>query len=122
MENGKSKIETVFDTLKSYVSTRINLIILKSTDKGAGVVSNVVLSILLFLLAFFFLFFLSFAAGVGLGRLFENNFLGFASVAGIYLLLIILLYIMREKWIKEPITNGMIKSMFGNKSGNEQDN
>ena len=60
----------------------------------------------------FFILFGSIALALGISQLLDSAYAGFLVVAGIYLLIGILIAVFNEKWIKEPVSNGVIKTIF----------
>ena len=59
----------------------------------------------------FALLFLSFAACLGLSELFDSYFIGFILVAGFYILVAILLYLIRER-LNTPVLKKLSKYYF----------
>lgn len=115
MEEEKSNVKQLVDEVQDYIKTRIDLATLTAVDKVSDGVSKAALYITLFLLSFFFLIFASTALALGIGDALENNWLGFLIVAGIYLLLCILIWSMKESWIIRPITDTIVKNFFSKK-------
>jgi hypothetical protein len=57
------------------------------------------------------LMFISIGGAWYLGEYLQSPSIGFLSVAGFYLLITIILYVNREKWIKLPIINAILKKI-----------
>ena len=111
-QNEKTHVENLFAHTREYLDTRINIIKLTAVDKGSSAVSAAAVYLGLAVISFFFLIFLSIGAALGISSALESSYAGFLIVAGIYLLLGVLLYVMQDKWVKTPIVNAMIKSIF----------
>lgn len=108
-----AKFNELKDHVKEYVQTRVDILTLTAADKGTKVVSNAVLySILGFIGVFFFLF-LNIGLALLLSDIIGNSYSGFLIISGFYLVLGIILFVMRDKWIKAPIVNTMLKAFFG---------
>ena len=106
------KIESLIDEGKRYVQTRIDEMKLAAADKSARILS---LTVSVFLTAaVFFLFFvlitvaLAFFVGDWLG----SRGLGFLIVSGLTLLSAIWIWSLRERWIRRPIRNALLRVLF----------
>ena len=68
MDNHKSSIESLFERVRSYIDTRIELIKLKTIDKTSSVISMIsTFHVVFIVFAIFFIFF-----HIGLARLIGN--------------------------------------------------
>jgi len=47
-----------------------------------------------------------------IGQTLEQPFLGFLIIGGFYLLLVLLVYANREKWIRTPVVNAFLKGVM----------
>lgn len=111
-EKEKTHVENLLSHTREYLDTKINILKLTAVDKGSNAVSSAAVYIGLAVISFFFLVFLSIGAALAISSALENAYAGFLIVAGIYLVLGILLYVMQDKWVKTPIVNAMIKSIL----------
>jgi hypothetical protein len=105
-------IKTLIDKSKDYLDTQIELTKLKTIDKSADVLSTVVVMISMIFIGALFIVFISIATALMLGRSLGAYQYGFYIVGGFYALILLLLYIQRDKWIKTPIANGLINKML----------
>src|SRR5665647_2064563 len=110
MENQSSPIESLIERVKSYVETRIDLLRLKAIDKSSSFLSLLISMIVVVLISFIFIMMLSIGVALLLGNLLGKLYYGFFIVAGFYLILGIVLFVFRNKWLKTPIANSMIKN------------
>ncbi|RYY44208.1 MAG: hypothetical protein EOO06_18525 [Chitinophagaceae bacterium] len=78
-------VNGLFEKAGDYLETRLDLVKLKTTRTTSDVV----------------------ATGKGLG---ETSY-GFFIVGGFYALVGIIFHLLREKWVKDPISNIIIKKM-----------
>jgi Putative Actinobacterial Holin-X, holin superfamily III len=108
-ENEKSKAEDLTDQVKDYLNDRTDLAVLKISDKVSDILSTLIAGLILGLIFFFFLLFSSFALAQWLSNFLENEYLGYFIVALFYLAIGLIVYFTKEKWIKIPITNMIIK-------------
>jgi hypothetical protein len=107
----KDKLEKMFTDVKDYAETRFDIVVLDAQDKATNVISSMASAAILGMLSLFILMFLSIGAAWALGEYLNSPSIGFFSVGGFYLLTALLLYINREKWIKLPIINGILKKI-----------
>lgn len=75
-------------------------------------VSELLKIVLIGFVAFLGVLFIAIAVAFSLGAYFENNAVGFLIVAGIFLLLLMVVYIFRKKIIEKPILSKMSDIYF----------
>ena len=112
MENQSSPVESLIDRVKSYVETRIDLLRLKAIDKSSSFLSLLISMVVVLLTGFIFVMLLSVAVALFLGECLGKAYYGFLIVAGFYLITGLVLYALRDKWLKKPIANSMIKNLM----------
>lgn len=107
MEEKENLLESLFEKLKSYITTRIELVKLKTIEKMSDVLST--LTIRLIILVIFSLLFLFLNLGIAfwLGELLGKIYFGFFIVSSIYLVMGLLILIFSKK-IKRSISNFII--------------
>jgi hypothetical protein len=105
-------IKTLIDESKDYLDTKIELTKLKAIDKSADVLSSVVVMVAMIFIGSLFILFTSIAMALLLGKMMGAYYYGFFAVGGFYALLVILIYLQRDKWIKTPIASGLINKML----------
>ena len=108
----KVKIEHLVSNVKEYAEERLKLIILNAYDKAGRLLSNTVSILILAVISFFVLLFVSFAMAWWIGQALEQPFLGFLIIGGVYLLLVLLVYVNREKWIRTPVINSFLNDVM----------
>ena len=115
-----SPLSEIPEHVKDYIKTQIDyykLVAAESIGKAAaGAATGVVLA----LFGYLFLLFLSVTAAIGIGTAAGKLYLGFLIVAGFYLLLAVLAYLLKDKLITTPIINAIIKKMAN--SGKKDEN
>jgi hypothetical protein len=112
MEKYNNHVESLFWHAEDYLETKAELFKLKAIDKSSDVISSIAARMVIAL--FVASFFLMFNIGVALliGHSMGEIYYGFFIVAGFYLIVIAILYSSRNKWLKAPINNLIIKSIF----------
>lgn len=118
MIDDTTPIDTLFERAEDYAKTTLKLVKLNAVDKSAEIVSSlfsllvvsmtVVLSIIIF----------SIGAALWVGKLLGDAFYGFFIIGAFYFLTAILLRIFRERWLKYPISNSIIKQLMKKKRHN----
>jgi len=107
----KSKIEKIFTDIKDYAETRVDIVVLNIQDKATSVMSSMASAVILGTLGLIVLLFISLGGAWYLGEYFHSPSIGFFSIAGFYLILAAILFINREKWIKMPIINAILRKI-----------
>lgn len=104
-------LESLFDRTTDYLETRTELIKLKAIRKGSEIASGLISKIVLGVLACFFLMMINIALGLWIGAMLEKTYLGFFIMAGVYLIAGLIIYACRDKWLKAPVANSIIKKI-----------
>ena len=112
MENESTPVESLIDRVKSYVETRIDLLKLKGIDKSSSFLSFLISMVVVILISFIAVMLLSVGVALLLGDLLGKAYYGFFIVAVLYIITGIVLYSNRNKWLKKPIANSMIKKLM----------
>ena len=112
MENFAEKtFSGLKNDISTYVETRLELMKLNTYERVAKTMAVFSYGIVLVLLAFFAILFLFLALGFFLGEILNSVALGFLLVVGMYLLLLGLILVFREK-ISARVTNEIITAMM----------
>lgn len=114
MEKTFARVEELADTIKEYVNTRIESVKLSAAEKTSAVMANVLAGVVVALVFVFFVIFASVALSLGLGEWIGKTWVGFVIVAGLYLLIGIIVWAARGKFIRLPLMNAMIRQLSGN--------
>ncbi len=105
-------IKTLIDKSKDYLETKIELTKLKTIDKSADILSTVVVTVSMLFVSFLLILFISLAAALFLGKMLGAYHYGFFIMGGFYAIILLVIYVKREKWIKTPIANELINKML----------
>ena len=111
-ENKEKDLEDIFNDAKDYVETRIEYTKLSALEKGSKIFADLITNaavIVSFILAFLFA---SFTLALYLSDVLGSYASGFGCVAGIYLLLSIIVYVTKDKYIEKVLVNMFIKRYF----------
>lgn len=120
-ESTDTLIEDVGESIgymRAYVEQEIESAKLTAAEKISIATSSVMTGFILALLAGLVFLFCSIALAFFLGSVFESVPLGFLSVAGIYLLVLLLVYIFRKRFITDKIVEAVIQFLFDDEEEN----
>ncbi|WP_298396888.1 hypothetical protein [Flavobacterium sp.] len=108
METFAKNKDLLFDKIEKYTDTSIDLIKLNAVEKSADVLSSLTSSIVVFIIFAMFTLFVNIGVSLFIGKLLNENYLGFLIVSTFYLVVGILVYYNRHKLIKTPLSNMII--------------
>ena len=108
----KERAADVFDYATEYLEARWNLGILNASEKTATTLSSLVAGIIVGIFGIIVLLFLSLGVAWMIGDAMNNYPAGFFIVAGFYAIVGIILYSIRDKFIKVPLVNSFIKNLY----------
>lgn len=111
MQDSRNQIETLFEKAVDYLETRLDLVKLKTTEKSSDVISSLVSNLILIIFLCLVLIMINIGVALFLGDLLGKNYYGFFVLAGFYILTGIVFYLFKDKWIKAPLSNTIIKKM-----------
>src|SRR5438128_275819 len=97
MKELKTKATELGESVTEYLHTYYKLSVLKETDKATGIGASVMSSLVVVFLGIFVLLFSGIALGIWLGEVLESPALGYLLVAGLYLLIIVILVLLRKR-------------------------
>ena len=115
-QDEEKRAEVFADTLKQqlteYMQLRLDLLKTDFTEKTALIVSKMITGVIVLVMLFMVMLFGSLATGFYFGNLLGSWVLGFAVVTGFYVLLIGLLFLVKDKLIQSPVANQIIDIMY----------
>lgn len=117
MDEQRNYFTEVKTVLQDYIQDRILLVKLQMAEKISSAAAGIVAGMLIGIIGFFILLFLSITAGFYFASLTGSNSWGFAIVAGIYLILLIIVFILKKTVIEKKVIGKTLQSFFGKKSG-----
>lgn len=107
-----NKAEEWVIQLKAYVNTEIELVKLTVAEKVSKVFSDLLALAFVGAFLLFFILFASLALAWLVGEWLDKSWAGFLIVAIFYLLLGIIAWYAREKLLRVPIMNAIIREIF----------
>lgn len=115
------KVEEMAGHFKAYIDTRIAQVKLGVAEKVSKVLAVIIAAMFVVFVFFFFMVFGSMAAAYAIGAWLGQTWLGFLVVALIYLLLGIITWAAKERLLRIPIMNAIIRQLFSNDATDEED-
>jgi hypothetical protein len=120
-ENKEKSIEDLYEDAKSYLDTKVEYGRLYLVEKVSKIFADVItnaLVIICFILAFLFA---TLTLALFLSNLLGSFTQGFGCVALFYLLLALIVYFTKDKFIEKAIINFTIKNYFNKLADKEED-
>ncbi len=108
MNTDATPIEALFEKAEDYGKTTVELLKLKAVNKSADLISSVAAQVVTFIVVALFVFIVSIGASLWLGEILGKNYYGFFAVAGFYALLAIAVYLFRNEWIKNRVSDSIV--------------
>ena len=117
MEEGKKGQKEHFfaeteELVEAYIKDRLLLVKMEAAEKGAKLAVHFVTGLVLMLLSFFILLFLSIMAGYYFSGLTGSEFYGFGIIAAFYVLILVIVLLLRKRYIFPFLINFIIKTIF----------
>lgn len=116
------KLEETMAHLKAYVNTRIEQAKLSAAARASDVFSVFIAKMLVSLFFFLFVVFASSAAAYAIGSYLGRTWLGFLVVAISYLVLGGIIWTARERLLRIPIMNAIIRRLFKDETESNEKN
>ena len=112
MEDTSIAIEQLFEKAKNYSQTSFEILKYETIDKSTEILSDLVVKIVISLIAATALILSNIALALYLGKILGENFLGFFAVSGFYLVLFIIVYIIKDSFIKVKVRESLINEIL----------
>lgn len=112
MDEQSGLIESLIEKGEQYGKTTLELLKLKTLDKSANVVSNLVSWLIVLIFAVLFFLILNIGVALWLGELLGKSYYGFFVVSGFYALLALIFSIFRKQIVKNPVNNSIITQVL----------
>lgn len=112
MENKPTNVEELFYKLKEYVDIRLDLFRLKSVNKISGILSTLMVVLILVILLFLVMICLTIGIALLIGAWLGKAYYGFFIIGGIYIIIGLVLYYGRDKYLKKPVSDKLIKELL----------
>lgn len=112
MEKTFAKAEELAGTMREYINTRIESVKLTAAEKSSALIGNAAAAIFALVVFSFFMIFGGVALSLLLGEWIGKSWAGFLIVAGLFLLISLVLWYGRERLIRIPVVNAIIRQLF----------
>jgi hypothetical protein len=112
MSDSAISFQSLIEKSQDYLETKMEIAKLKTIDKSSDVLSALVVLISVLFLGLLCFLFISIGLALYLGSLLGSPHTGFFIVGGLYGILLLIIYLLRDKWIKTPVSNLVIKKML----------
>jgi hypothetical protein len=113
-------IRTTVDNLRNlaqeYVETQVELLKVQAAEKISLLVSKIMAYMVLSFFLLFFLLFASIALAYVLSEWMGRPYAGFLTVAAIYLVLGVGIFRGRERLLRRPLLNAIVRELFREKT------
>lgn len=108
----QSKIEELTESIKKYINTRYELMVLKATEKASNIGAESLSALLILKIASLAILILSFATAFYISSSMGDSYSGFIIVGGAYFIITLILIGFRKSLLTKPFRNMIIKAMF----------
>lgn len=98
----------LIEQIKLYISLRMRHYKLSAGEKMIELFSTLTAGMIFWMIAFIIMIFGGFALAFWLGEIFQSPPIGFLMVTGIFILLIIIIYLFRQSLIFDPIARKLV--------------
>lgn len=116
MEDLATSVDMLYEKAKKYTETSAELLALKTVDKSADVLSSLITVVLIVIVVAMFTLFINVGLSLFIGTLLNEYYLGFIIISAFYLVLALVLYLFKDKFIKIPVTNLIIVKLLKSKN------
>ncbi|NDE10453.1 MAG: hypothetical protein EBZ95_07795 [Chitinophagia bacterium] len=114
------KAEELAIHIKEYIQTEIELIKLNFAEKLSKILSNFLAIIILIWILLLSILFASISLTFFIGEKIGKMSVGFFIVSLIYLLIAMVSWYLRERFIRIPILNGILRQLFDHENKAEE--
>ena len=112
METAFAKAEELAGTIKEYINTKIDSAKLNAAEKSSTIIANTLAGIIASVVFVLFIVFAGITIALVLGAWLGKIWAGFLIVTVVYLLLSYIVWFAREKIIRLPVMNNIIRQLF----------
>ena len=105
-------IETLFESIKEYGETHIDLVKLRMADRATDIISSLIANFLVLLALSMFMVILNIGIALLIGELLGKMYYGFFVLAVFYLIIGLVFNKMKSKWFQSPVGDMLVKKMF----------
>lgn len=107
-----NQVKDLFEEVKDYADLRLQIAELEIANKSSVLASSLMTMLTMTLLAFLFILILTIGISLWIGEMLGSWYLGFLFIAGIYLFAGLIMYAFRNRLIRKPFNNIIIRELF----------
>lgn len=107
----KPDFEAIAADIKAYIDTNMDLYKLRATEKAALLASDLAIVAVVVFFILLMVLFGSLALAIVLTEITGKLYIGYLLVAGMYLVLVMVIYLSRNRWLKSKLADIIIKSL-----------
>ena len=115
MTDNVTPLATLIERAEDYGKTSFELFKLNTIDKSADVVSSLVSRVAILITVTLSVMIINIGIAIWVGKQLGELFYGFFIIGAFYALMAIILHVFRHQWIKNPISNSIIKQLLKQK-------
>lgn len=108
MENNTATIEQLIEKAEVYGKTTLELCKLNTIYKATTLFSSLAIKLVILVVAVFFSLMVNIGLALWIGEYYGKTYYGFFIIAAFYLLLVFVIYLFRNLWIRNPVSNFII--------------
>ena len=112
MENKVTTAEKILEHVEQYAKTNLEILELKTVAKSADVFSSLTAVLALIVVVTIFFVVLSIGLSFYVGRFLPQDYYGFFIISFVYLMIILMLYFNKNRWLKIPFKNLIISLLL----------
>ncbi len=112
MDDNKTVAGKIIDNARDIVETSYKLLVIKVVDKATKILSSALAAVTFFVIGFFVVLFLGIGTAIWIGEALENMKAGYFITAGIFILLILIIYLLRRKIVFPVLRDSIIKKFY----------
>ena len=105
-------LESLFESAGENAETRLELLKLKATKNASEILSVFVSKLILLFILSIFIMVLNVGIALLLGDWMGKAYYGFFVLAAFYLIAGLIFMAFKNKWVKEPVANSIIKKIY----------
>ncbi len=120
MEKIVAMAEELAGNIKAYVNARIDEVKFDVAEKTSNLLSNLIAGLIVSIIFLFFILFASVALSICLGEWMGHRWAGYLCVALFYFVMGMVVWMSREKLIRLPIMNSLIRQLFKRDEENKE--
>lgn len=111
-DDNKTVAGKLIENASDIVETSYKLLVLKVVDKATSILSSALAALTFIFIGFFVVLFLGIGIAIWIGEAMNNAKAGYFITGGIFLLVILFIYIFRKRLVFPFLKNSLIKKFY----------